>query len=255
MDEGIQHFPLKNGSIKQSMTKAIICAAGRGNRLSRYTEEYPKALLPIGKKQVIKHILETLFSSGITDVIIVVGYMKEAVISCIGKEYKGCSITYVSNDDFDFSDNLYSMWLARDHVVNGMLFVNGDTVFHMDILKNFLAHKIENAVVVDTVNKEDNPVSAHISDGCVMEIGHDIENQSHGDVFGIYKLSQTASERYFSIADKIFTQGPQKGGFFIPLQQMVPEIKIEPFFSDDSRWVNINNEKDYKRAQHLFGNL
>jgi len=232
--------------------KAIICAAGRGSRLAHLTEEYPKMLLSVGEKRVIEHILEALIASGITKAVVVVGYKKEAVISHLGSKYKGCFITYVENDDFDVSDNLYSMWLAREHITDGMLFLNGDTIFHADILKNFLTSASENAVVVDRVNTEDHPVLAHIQNETIVEIGHDIEKTSHGNVFGIYKLSQSASERYFSVAEEVFINGHKRGGFFMPLNTLATEFEIKPFFSNDSRWVNINTEHDYEKAKNII---
>lgn len=234
--------------------QAIICAAGRGSRVARLTGEYPKALLSVGEKRVIEHILEALVTSGIAKVIIVVGYKKEAVISHLESEYKGCAITYVENNHFDVSDNLYSMFLARNHITDGMLFLNGDTIFHADILKNFLTSDLENAAVVDGVNTEDHPVLAHIQNEAIVEIGHEIQKESHGNVFGIYKLSQPASERYFSIAEEVFINGPQKGGFFMPLNILATEFKIKPFFSDDPRWININTEHDYEKAKQVFAN-
>lgn len=232
--------------------QAVICAAGRGSRVAHLTEKYPKALLPVGDKRVIEHILEALVVSGITKVVIIVGYKKEAVMSYLGSEYRGCVIIYVENDHFDVSDNLYSMFLAREYITDGMLFVNGDTIFHADILKNFLTFASENAVVVDKVNTEDHPVFAHIRNEAVVEIGHDIEKKSHGSVFGIYKLSQSASERYFSVAEEVFISGPKRGGFFMPLNTLATEFKIKPFFSDDPRWVNINTEYDYEKAKNIF---
>src|SRR3989338_2616599 len=70
-----------------SLMQAVICAAGRGSRVARLTEKYPKALLPVGDKRVIEHILEALVASGITKVIVVVGYRKEAVMSYLGNEH------------------------------------------------------------------------------------------------------------------------------------------------------------------------
>ncbi|MBI2108824.1 MAG: phosphocholine cytidylyltransferase family protein [Parcubacteria group bacterium] len=233
--------------------RAIICAAGRGKRIANLTEKYPKALLPLGDKRVIEHILLSLFENGIKKVTVVLGYEAETVMDFLKKNSHGCSLSFVINEDFENTDNLYSMFLAREHVTNGMLFLNGDTIFHSDILKNFLASGLDNAVVVDPVNTEAHPVLVHVSDKSIVEIGHDIEQLSHGSAFGIYKLSQSASERYFSIAEEMFRDAPQRGGFFMPLPKISEEIKIEPFFSDDPRWVNINIEKDYRNAQSIFG--
>ena len=144
------------------------------------------------------------------------------------------------------------MYLAREHIKGEMLFLNGDTVFHTDILKNFLASKLENTIIVDKANNPINPVSVHIKNGRLFEIEHDIKNESHGNSFGMYKLSRSASSKYFSITEEMFADGPARGGFFIPLQSMSSSFKIEPFFSNDSRWININTENDYQKAQNIF---
>ena len=51
------------------------------------TEAYPKALLPVGSKQSL-NILDAISASGITDVVIVVGYKAEAVRDKIGLDIK-----------------------------------------------------------------------------------------------------------------------------------------------------------------------
>lgn len=51
--------------------KAVICAGGKGTRLYPLTRAINKHLLPIGKKPMILHIIESLKSSGVDDIAIV----------------------------------------------------------------------------------------------------------------------------------------------------------------------------------------
>ena len=75
--------------------KAIILAAGRGERLRPLTDITPKPLLYAGKKRLIEYHLENLARANITEVIINVSYKVEEIVQILsdGKKY-GVNITY-----------------------------------------------------------------------------------------------------------------------------------------------------------------
>lgn len=50
--------------------KALILAAGNGTRLGKLTKDWPKCLMPIGKKPLLEYWLETLDSAGISKVLV-----------------------------------------------------------------------------------------------------------------------------------------------------------------------------------------
>lgn len=238
------------------MIQAVILAAGRGSRMGELTKDIPKPLLPIGEKTIIEYILDALHVCGIFDVIIVTGYKGNSIKNKIKNQYKNCSLTYVHNDGFEASDNLYSLWLARQHIIDGMLFLNGDTLFHKDILAEVLNNFHEDCVLVDSKRTEEkNPIVIHENESRLVEIGHTISRDSHGVASGIYKLSKTTCERYFQEAGKFFTQGPRKGGFVIPLQQLASSIHFHAVYSEDERWININTLSDYERACEMIAEI
>jgi len=59
--------------------KAVILAAGRGERLSPYTDCVPKPLLPISGRPLIEHIVSAIKENGVTDFIIVTGYLGDII--------------------------------------------------------------------------------------------------------------------------------------------------------------------------------
>lgn len=59
--------------------KAVIPAAGLGTRLLPASKAVPKEMLPVVDKPVIQYIVEEAVNSGITDIIIVTGYGKQAI--------------------------------------------------------------------------------------------------------------------------------------------------------------------------------
>ena len=58
--------------------RAIIMAAGRGERLRPLTDRVPKPLIPVKGTPMIVSILEALRRNGIRETVIVTGYMAEA---------------------------------------------------------------------------------------------------------------------------------------------------------------------------------
>ncbi len=59
--------------------KAVIPAAGLGTRLLPASKAVPKEMLPVVDKPVIQYIVEEAVRAGITDIVIVTGYGKQAI--------------------------------------------------------------------------------------------------------------------------------------------------------------------------------
>lgn len=59
--------------------KAVVPAAGFGTRFLPQTKAMPKEMLPIVDKPVIQYVVEEAVASGISDVVIVTGYVKRAI--------------------------------------------------------------------------------------------------------------------------------------------------------------------------------
>ena len=57
--------------------RAIIMAAGLGNRMKPVTLHTPKPLIKVNGKRMIDTIVEALHKHGINEIYVVVGYLKE----------------------------------------------------------------------------------------------------------------------------------------------------------------------------------
>ncbi len=76
--------------------QAVVLAAGEGERLRPLTAYKPKVMIPVGNKPILQYVIEALVESGIREIILVVGYRKEAVMRFFedGREL-GARIEYV----------------------------------------------------------------------------------------------------------------------------------------------------------------
>jgi len=57
--------------------KALILAAGRGERFRPFTDESPKPLIPLLGRPLIERVILAVREAGIKDLIIVTGYLGE----------------------------------------------------------------------------------------------------------------------------------------------------------------------------------
>ena len=84
---------------------AIILAAGYGLRMVPINQNKPKALLTVDGQPLIQRQIEQLHQIGITDITIVVGFMKEA-FDYLTDKY---NVKLVYNKDYAIKNNLHSL--------------------------------------------------------------------------------------------------------------------------------------------------
>lgn len=81
--------------MKERLPMAVIPAGGRGMRLRPLTNELPKPLLPVGRKPILRHILENLEEEGVNRALILTGYKGDLIEETIGHSVGGLQIEYL----------------------------------------------------------------------------------------------------------------------------------------------------------------
>ena len=80
--------------------KVIILAGGFGTRLSEYTDNIPKPMVPIGGRPIIEYIMETFSKFGHKDFFIALGYKGEVIIN----HFKNSNIQKKNNWNINLVD-------------------------------------------------------------------------------------------------------------------------------------------------------
>lgn len=102
--------------------RAIILAAGTGTRLQPLTLETPKPLIPVNGTRMIDSIISALHQNGIFEIIVVVGYRKEAFLS-LEAEVPGLKL--VETPWYECCNNISSLYAAREYL-GGCMILDGD---------------------------------------------------------------------------------------------------------------------------------
>lgn len=104
----------KNLFEKRKPGNAIILAAGFGMRMVPINMETSKAFLEIHGELLIERLIRQLKESGIQNIYIVVGFMKEQFDYLIDKY----NVTLIVNPEYALKNNLHSLKLAKDYISN-----------------------------------------------------------------------------------------------------------------------------------------
>lgn len=129
--------------------QAIILAAGMGRRLGDLTRNNTKCMIEVNGVKLIDRMLSQLFSAGLSRIVIVVGYEGKALRDYIVSRYPDAPLEFVENPVYDRTNNIYSLWLARDYMTaDDTLLLESDLIFEDDVLRRALLSKDENIALV-----------------------------------------------------------------------------------------------------------
>lgn len=109
--------------------RAIILAAGMGTRLRPLTLTTPKSLIEVGGQTLIERQILFLNEIGISEIIIVTGYLSEK-FDFLENKY---GVKLIHNDKYDTYNNFYSMYLVRDFLSDAYV-IDADNYLHTNFL-------------------------------------------------------------------------------------------------------------------------
>jgi len=124
--------------------KAIILAAGRGNRLKPFSNKVPKPLLPlVGEKTILDYQIEKLSKFiSINSIFVVVGYKKETIME------RHPELIYVYNEKYATTNTGKSLLKALNKIDNDdILWLNGDVVFDEQLIFRLISAGVSCALV------------------------------------------------------------------------------------------------------------
>ncbi|AXX61078.1 HAD-IIA family hydrolase [Vibrio vulnificus] len=235
----------------------VILAAGVGSRLRPMTNDKPKCLVTTAGKTILQYQLDTYKEAGIKKLIIVVGYEGKAIREYC-KHNKDFDITIVENEIYEDSNNMYSLYLAREFV-KGKDFIlnNADLSVDSSLVSKMIQDKRKDLVAVDAglFNDESMKVTLNENDK-IVDISKKIDKKNaFGCSIDFYKFSAQSSNIFFNEIEKIIENDKNlKDWTEVAMQRLfqLQSLQFEAFDIQDIQWVEIDNYDDLALSDEIF---
>ncbi|WP_461615725.1 phosphocholine cytidylyltransferase family protein [Clostridium sp. Marseille-QA1073] len=234
-----------------NFNKAIIVAAGLGSRLGDLTKDTPKPLLKIGEDTIIERNINTLKKNGIEDIGIVVGYKKEKIMELLGDSY-----TYIFNPFYENTNNMASLWFAKDFVRNSnFIYCHSDIIYEEYILKKLLNTKGDIVLSVEEKRCDGEAMKVLLTDNTFVKSSKDISlEKAYGEWIGMARFSHTGWNLYFKYIEELLYNKNFKVYDTEAMNNLVKDyigfIKISSF--TNLKWYEIDFYEDYIKAINMF---
>ena len=174
--------------------KAVIMAGGEGTRLRPQTSNLPKPMLPLVGRPMMEHIVSLLRRHGITDIVVTVAFLPNAIRSYFGDGSElGVRMVYATEETP--LGTAGSVRNARDELTERFLVISGDVLTDIDLTSMLQFHEKNNALATLALCAVENPLEFGIvitrEDGSIERF---LEKPGWGQVFsdtintGIYVL-------------------------------------------------------------------
>ena len=129
--------------------KAVILAAGVASRLRPLTNDCPKCLLKVGERSLLQRSMDALKQSGISEFVIVTGYLHTQIEDFVSQNYSDVKVTFIHNSVYDSTNNIYSLWLARPKADGEeILLLDSDLLYDPAIIRRVLEAPEENILTL-----------------------------------------------------------------------------------------------------------
>lgn len=127
----------------RKIERAIIMAAGIGNRMKPVSLSIPKPMIKVNGVRMIDSVITGLKKNGINEIYVVIGYLKEQ-FKILEDEYPGLKL--IENPYYDTCNNISSLYVAREYIQNAIILDGDQIVFNDSILEPFFEKSGYNAV-------------------------------------------------------------------------------------------------------------
>jgi len=238
--------------MKINITQAVILAAGMGVRLKELNRGIPKGFISLADNiPIIEHSIEALLACGITDIIIVTGFMDEHYEN-LRSRYP--QIKTVRNEKYSETGTMYSLWCARKLLNTDFILLESDLIFETRAIRELLESPVKNLLLITGKTEAGDEVYVAADGDRVKQISKDktVLGSIVGEFIGVSRLSYDFYLKLIRTAEETFESDLMVSydmDCFVTVADKTPLgfLKIENLL-----WAEIDDALQLKRAQKIW---
>ncbi|WP_223592390.1 aminotransferase class I/II-fold pyridoxal phosphate-dependent enzyme [Neobacillus bataviensis] len=242
--------------------QSIILAAGMGKRLKELTNNNTKCMVKVNGVTMIERMLRQLDKLHLSRIVVVVGYKAKELVEFISTLNIETPIEYVTNEVYDKTNNIYSLYLARDYLLKeDTLLLESDLIFESSVLNQIIEDPYPSLALVAkyeswmdgtvvTLDEENNILSFLDKKHFKFE---DIKN--YFKTVNIYKFSKEFSNTHYVPFLEAYSRALGNNEYYEQVLKVItlldkPEIKATILGNES--WYEIDDVQDLDIAEAIF---
>ena len=120
-----------------------------GRRLKDLTSDVTKCMIEIDGTTLAERMLRQLDRLNLSRIVLVIGYQGQKVVEHVSEMSLTTPVVFVENDIYDRTNNIYSLYLARRHLLEeDTLLLESDLIFQNEVLDALLDDSEPNLALV-----------------------------------------------------------------------------------------------------------
>lgn len=243
--------------------QAIILAAGMGRRLGEFTADNTKCMLKVNGVRLIDRMLNQLGNLNLSRIVIVIGYEGRKLESYLKSKYSSWPLEFVENPVYDKTNNIYSLWLAREYMSQeDTLLLESDLIFEDSVLQ----------AAVDSPYRDCALISKYESwmDGTVVRIDDDnnivnfipkkafkySDTEYYYKTVNIYKFSQRFIVNHYLPFLEAYIRVLGENEYYEQVLRVITLIDttgLKALPITGKHWYEIDDVQDLRIAETIFG--
>ena len=242
--------------------QGLMLAAGMGKRLGKYTQGNTKCMLEVAGETLIERAVNALKSAGIHRLIMVVGYKSENLKNFIKQKIIDMEIIFIDNDNYDKSNNIYSLYLAKDWLEkDDTIMLESDLIFEDRMIQELVANKNKDVALVAKYEQwMDGTVVTIDSKNRITEF---IEKKDfrfdrideYYKTVNIYKLSKEFSKNQYIPFLEAYMKAYGINEYYELALKAIAHLSrstLKALPIGDIKWYEIDDAQDYDIVNCLF---
>ena len=241
------------------ITTALLLAAGKGNRLQPLTHDTPKCLTMVHEASILERLVTNLSEQGFKRLVVVTGHREQKIREFLGTHACGMKVDYIFSPLYATTNNIYSLWMAREIINEPFLLIESDLVFDASLLDDMRhPNRIAVACMQPWMNGSTVTVNQSVNQGqFVKKFQNGIAgtfDETRYKTVNMYSFSLPSWHSIIEKLDQYISVGNVNNYYETVLAEMVADgsLSLKTVSFDDKPWYEIDTMEDLAEAKKLF---
>lgn len=244
--------------------KAVLLAAGVGERLRPFTDHHPKCLAEVGGRSLLDRHLDILAEAPAVDgVTLVVGYLDDQIRHAVRAwqdawpaAAAALPVTFYDNEAFRLG-SILSLYAAREVLLDDdAIVMDADVLYHPEVMRRLVDSPHANCFLIDAdADESGEEMMVCIRGGRALHIGRshhastkDPSWELKGEGVGFFRLERAVAPRLITIIEGLLAQGRERAEYEEALAVLMGEVFCGFEHIGDLPWTEIDFPDDLERA-------